>query len=81
MTIMAVGGINWCWYADFNRNDDGTATLNRYWRQHRYNDPGHPYANCTGALVEDSDRNVVAIKITGGDTLEVSNPKNIFSYT
>lgn len=85
--IYTAGGINWTWYIDANLNEDGTATIHRFWRLHN-SDPNqgafdHPEdMRIAGSaeLLEDKQRNVHSLAVRGGLTYKVRNPKHVFDY-
>lgn len=88
-TVMyAEGGINWCWFTKVEHHDDGTVTILRHFRLHRYDfrSDGQPWPKeCdeatwnSGRFEEDKNRTVTAY-IINGINHKVNNPQYIFSY-
>jgi len=52
-TMVAHGGINWCWFTEFTVNPDDTVTIHRHFRLHKYDyrSDGQPWPqDCVNAI-------------------------------
>lgn len=77
MKFISLGGINWIWYAgltDINHTDK-TVTIGIHDRLHKERDySAHPETIGTGTVIENSEREIVGMRIQGMDYL-VTNPQ------
>lgn len=79
--IVYCGGINWSWYAHIDTCAiPNTAKLVSYWRLHKREELDHPISDCWGRLIEDENRNVVAVEFEDTFRFDIINSKHVFDY-
>ena len=80
MKFIALGGINWTWYAGLSdiNHADKTVTIELHDRLHNERDSNHPVTIGNGKTIENSEREIVGMRIEGMDYL-VTNPQRNYS--
>lgn len=85
--ILDYDGINWCWYMHIEAHEDGTVTVEKFYRLHRA-DAGHPATQGRGGHPHEESEGRVLQGITwikNGETgayrkSKVRNPGYVFGY-
>ena len=81
MKFIKLGGINWTWYAGLTKIDHAnkTVTIGLHDRLHKERDySAHPETIDTGAVIENSEREIVGMRIQGMEYL-VTNPQRSYA--